>query len=231
MVIDSANELRCIFRLLHCIRLRIFQRACLALCLCYVVAMPATTAQCADPDFVRSLERQYDEILLVDVQSVPKFLQYNKSTLQPMHRMNVTVRKTGASLLLRGMQPPLYKAQVYEELWYHIGKAYGMRRYSTLQIPEEQAAIYFHSEEMQGISNHIDAAANCVVRLLLDIVVSRGTLAAVLVPEECIDPLSNSLRQFNFVSLDQSPPGSAGAITLRLISYSGPTVRFLCRSP
>lgn len=149
--------------------------------------------------------RQYDWVIYVGLSPMDKFLKYPNSTMTPIMRVPVQYRFTPR------MQRKNYTSERrnYEELWYHDGKAVGLRRYENLNLGmDEQGALYFQPDTKLGES--IRETTNTMVRLVMDIYARRSILATIIVPKEYFESYASALSQFNFFKLTMVYPGGPG---------------------
>jgi hypothetical protein len=173
-------------------------------------------------DYDRDLEaltNQYDWLVYVNVDHFTHYLNYPTSSLTPVDRFTVVYRKTAAAFVLRSVQAPTFEPFKYEEFWYHGGRAIGLRRYQDAPMPQnEQGAIFFRYPSQTDVSNYPAATANCAARLLMETLLKRSIVAAVIVPGDCFEQISDALRTLAFLPVQRGSGGNDQSLTLRLLS-------------
>jgi len=114
---------------------------------------------------------------------------YRKSQLNPLTDVSVSFRSSQ-----RGASVSAKPAELYEEFWYHLGTPVGLKRFQSLTISPNQ----FGTIIVGNVGDHCDAAANVVIRLLLDLALRKVATSVVLVPRDKYDQISAELALNNF---------------------------------
>ncbi len=116
------------------------------------------------------------------------------------------------------------KVVAFEELWYHECQAIGCRRYAELGLtPGEQGAIRVIPSS--DAINSTCAIANAITRLMLDVGLMRCSLAAVYVPADAIDGVTNDLGKFNFLPYTPAPDQAVRSSMALFIASDPPGIK------
>ncbi len=166
-------------------------------------------------EFDAKLDDQYfrDECqwaMFVEMKDDRPFLKYPGSQLNPLTVFKITARTFPQNEDAESTSPP---ARLYEEFWYHGHTPIGLKRYSKLEISPNQIGIV--ALATSGGNNA--AAANVIVRLLLEIQLQRAAMAVVLVPMDKYDQIASELGHYSFFPGMQVRKGLQTGI--RLSSY------------
>lgn len=91
------------------------------------------------------------------------------------------------------------KKNVYEKLWYHDGRALGMERGADLDIPADKKIgiriLQTSSSTCSSSSTEEGrASANVIMRMALDVLRHRGTIAVVEVPSSSYQDILRELQ-------------------------------------
>lgn len=141
------------------------------------------------------LGHTYDWIAEIETQQLDKTLNFQGVGQQPVVRAHVSYFKND--------KPE--QTTDYENLWYSNGKPLGLQRLNPLNITQgEQIAIRIKHKKNSAPHNEKVSAANAALRVLLDSMLNRNLVAAVLVPQNSFSEISQSLQDQNCV------PGSMG---------------------
>lgn len=159
--------------------------------------------------------RQYDWTIYMSLSPMDQYLKYPGSSMTPIMRVPIEYRYSPNRNFRKSY--PLER-QRYEEIWYHSGKAVGLRRYNNLNLSmEEQGAVYITPNPKNG--QYIPELTNALVRLVLDIYAKRTILATIVVPQEYFENFANTLAQYNFFKLTIVYPGGPGNnMSIHLVS-------------
>jgi hypothetical protein len=192
-------------------------KAALSVVLAFVlVAVPTAFGQTAGYDFERILNKQYDWLLYCDMETVPNYMQYKGSPMNPIVRFIVKYRVTNH--FQRNAMPD--NPIKYEEIWYHDGKAVGLKRYtdffpSTMQ----QGALYFRSLGDAQVTDYTREVANLAVRLTMDVYCKRSIMAAAIVPAGAFENVASYLQYYNFFTLEEASGGRGENMSLHMLSF------------
>jgi hypothetical protein len=179
---------------------------------------PVARAETAGPDAERILFRQYEWIFYCDMELIPKYMVYKGSPMDPIIRFAVTYQPTRAFSRHSSDPPP--PGIKYEEIWYHDGKAIGMKRYNDIfPGPMQQGAIYFRSPDEISLCDYPREMANCCVRLMLDTYAKRSIMAGAIIPLNAFDVFASYLQYYNFYPLDEATNGKGENMSLHMNTY------------
>lgn len=156
------------------------------------------------------LEEQYDWAMYMDVHDVPKFLNYPSSKIRPLTDLRVIYRPLARGIRAAGAP----KARVYEEFWYHNSMPVGLRRNHQLQIESNKFGIIF-VQPRDGESDHTQAIANALVRIMVDLWIHDIVAGYVVVPFDKFDQLSGELGRYGFFPHMKVAQGAHLSIHLR----------------
>lgn len=101
----------------------------------------------------------------------------------------------------------------YERFWFHDGKAIGVEKRSNLDLPAG-AAVQIHVLQTSLSSQQTKAAANVVMRLVLDTLIHKREVAGVTVSANAFSAISQELqfRNGHILPEGQDPPRDAHVI-------------------
>ncbi len=167
--------------------------------------------------------RQYDWTIYLSLSPMDKYLKYLGSQMNPVMRIPIEYRYSPNRNFRKSY--PLER-QKYEEIWYHDGKAVGLKRYAHLMLSsDEQGALYITQNPKNG--ENIRELTNAMVRLVLDIYARRTILATIVVPQEYFENFASALTQYNFFKLTVVYPGGPGNnMSIHLVSEPQGTERY-----
>lgn len=152
------------------------------------------------------INKRYDFVLYVDIKPLPRFLNYEKSKLNPMTKIEVTYRWTQRN---KNYTHPADVFQ-YEDLYFSKGKIYGAHRYCFLQMASyEQGCIWIRPQDTDPIQES-QALASTIVHLILDIYARKTILASVIVPLQAFASIETALGVYQFFVFTMSYPGGPG---------------------
>ncbi|HEY9678130.1 MAG TPA: hypothetical protein V6C76_08970 [Drouetiella sp.] len=167
--------------------------------------------------------RQFDWVLQMNLNPMDKYLKYKGSQMTPILRVPISLRFTPR---LQQRKDYNYNRRQYEELWYHDGKAVGLKRYNQLNLGmDEQGAIWIQPDAKMGES--MREVTNALVRLVLDVYACKTVLATIVVPKDYFELFASSLAQYNFFKLSVVYPGGPGNnMSIHLVSQPFGTERY-----
>ena len=159
--------------------------------------------------------RQYDWTIYMSLSPMEKYLKYGGSAMNPIMRVPIEYRYSPNRTFRKNY--PLDR-QKYEEIWYHDGKAVGLKRYLPMNLSsEEQGAMYITPNPKNG--ENVRELTNAMVRLVLDIYARRTILATIVVPQDYFENFASALTQYNFFKLTVVYPGGPGNnMSIHLVS-------------
>lgn len=173
-----------------------FKRLAIFLTAIFLTVIPVSPALAAanEGDFGEThLNINNDWIIYVDVEKKKQLFANPGSKLRPITNLRVSYRKTTRVSL----DEEDLKTRVYEDLWYHEGKAMGSHRLNKLNIDRnKRGAIYVRTTP--DASTEPRAVAHAIVRLLLQSMLKDSILTAVIVPRDMFREVVSELGHFGF---------------------------------
>jgi hypothetical protein len=164
-----------------------------ALLLIVISARPALTAANEGDFGETTLNINNDWVIYIDVERKKHLFVNPGSKLRPITNLRVSYRKTTR---VSNEEEDL-KPRVYEDLWYHDGRAMGSHRLHKLGIDRnKRGAIYVRTTN--DASQEPRAVANAIVRLTLQTLVKDSILTNVIVPRDMFREVVTELGHFNF---------------------------------
>lgn len=163
-------------------------------------------AKLDDPYF----QDEYQWAMFVEMKNDRPFLKYPSSQLNPLTAFKISARTFPQNADGETVSTP---SRLYEEFWYHDSVPIGLKRYSQLKIAPYQYGVVVLAPS--GSNNA--AAANVIVRLLLELELQRAAMAVVLVPMDKYDQIASELGHYSFFPGLQVKKGFQTGI--RLTSY------------
>jgi len=135
-----------------------------------------------------------DWVVYIDVERKKQLFNNPGSKLKPMTNIRVSYRKTTRSAQEGEETTP----KIYEDLWYHNGRAMGSHRFRKLGIDRsKRGAIYVRTTDDATLEPR--AVANAIVRLTIELMVKDSILTAVVVPRDMFREVMTELAHFGFV--------------------------------
>lgn len=135
---------------------------------------PESNSSVDGPDFCLTAETKVDE----------KLFEHESFDIRNVVKASMTYHKTGDES----------HKTAYEELWYHNGKPVAMERKTTLDIPSDKKVAIKILQSSGASNNEIKAAANVILRLVLDIRLNNDTVSVVEVPSASFQTLIQELQ-------------------------------------
>lgn len=149
--------------------------------------------------------KPYDWLITVETEEIPNQFSYNGSKLTPLVEAHISFAKADES----------YSAK-YETIYFCKGRAFGLNRVGLLDVgPGESVAVKVVHKTKNPTTYDYKAAANCVVRMLLDVRVSHNALQSVMLPDESYSYITTEMgaeRFEPFFAPLETPYQIAGAI-------------------
>jgi len=146
------------------------------------------------PDLIdERLQRETDWAMMLDVQDINHFLNYQGSQLHPLSRVRVSFRSFPRSSV--GNKPE--DSRIYEQFWYYDGKPIGLRRRSEVQVEPNSAGIIV-LRSTDGKPEHTRALTNALIRVVLDLQFKKAAASEVLVAEQDYDQVAADLNHYHF---------------------------------
>lgn len=142
-----------------------------------------------------NLGRTYDRIVEIRTCHVDHYFDYKGSVLHPPVKAAITTHAPGNQDL-----------REYEELWYRDWDCIGCRRLGGIGLkPGQQVALHV-SHDSGGSEREQAAAANAIVRLLLDCYANGAMVASVIVPDGSLSGIASAMRKASFIPGREAAP-------------------------
>lgn len=158
-----------------------------------------------------------DWIMYVDVQRKKQLFAYPGSKLRPITNLRVSYRK---SKRVASDDEEAINPKLYEELWYHQGKAVGSRRFARLGIESgKKGTIYVRTTD--DAQAEPQAVANAIVRLCVQLWIKDVVVTTVVVPRDMFREVATAMGELNFYSMpsDANIPGMN--VSMYMVSNPG----------
>lgn len=164
-----------------------------AMLLSFIPVKPALAAANEGDFGETNLNINNDWIIYVDVERKKQLFSNPGSKLGPITNLRVSWRKTTR---VSADEEDL-KTRVYEDLWYHNGKAIGSHRLNKLTIERnKRGAIYVRSTA--DASAEPRAVANAIIRVFTQSLLKESIVTAVIVPRDMFREVAAELGHFGF---------------------------------
>ncbi len=144
------------------------------------------------------VELPYDWVIQVETDQLKRQFEYKGSTLNPVERLEVTWYSTKDKT----------KKTKYELMYYHDGRPFGMEKLHKMDIDQgDGVAIEIKHKGNSATEAEKKDAGNAIFRLALDAYLNRNPLAAVKVPVDSFDAVSDKLQDLGFHDSKQDGEG------------------------
>jgi len=164
-------------------------------CLRYVsVVLSALTLSCLASQSASFAEEigQCDWTVSIQTREMTDYIPNPKSTLKPVVKAAISYRQSGTQLPEADTR--------YENLWYGKGKAIGCQRLHHFDVAKgDGVAIQVKHGGTIPTASECTAAADTIIRLLVDSYLNGNPLKAVLVPSYSFTQISAELQHRNFL--------------------------------
>lgn len=142
-----------------------------------------------------SLERVHDHIIEIKTSRVKQYFDYKNSILAPCVRASISCKSEGADKSVR-----------YEDLWYRGWNCIGCHRFAPLKTaPGHEIALHVVHEDGASVAEQ-EAAANAIIRMLLDAYASESMVTVVFVPNESLTNIANAMHRASFDAGREAAP-------------------------
>jgi hypothetical protein len=166
--------------------------------------------------------RPYEWLVTIETEPVPGQFKYKGSTIAPVVETHISYAKADGS-----------ESTKYETLWYGNGRAYGLERSHNLDIDSGRGVgIRVIHKTQNPTEDEYTAAANSIVRLLLDLRNNRDSIAMIIVPDGSFSGICGQLFTEHFVPFRaplEVPYQIAGALFIQ--DESDKHTQTLCYAP
>lgn len=159
-----------------------------------------------------SLERVHDHTITITTTRVRNYFDYRNSLLSPCVRADVSVQSEGSDDVSK-----------YEDLLFRGFNCIGCHKVSELKTgPGQEVAINVVHAEGASLAEQ-EAAANAIVRVLLDAYANESMVSVVFVPNDSLTNICNAMHRAQFdVGQEASPDEPVYAqLQLQLRTPSG----------
>lgn len=89
-------------------------------------------------------------------------------------------------------------ARKYEDIWLKEGKPLGLERYEPLSIPGDDDVTICVAPSSCRSNNEQQAAADCILRVLLDLYKNGNVVPKIVVPCNAFDGIASNLENHDF---------------------------------
>jgi hypothetical protein len=138
----------------------------------------------------------YAWLVKIETDDMPSFFKYSGSKLSPLVESRISYGK------IDPQDPSNFEATKYESLWYCNGKAFGLDRYTRLGIePGLGVGMQISYKNVNPKEADYRAAANSILRMLVDLRVNNCMLTTVTVPDESWGTIIDALAQEHYIPL------------------------------
>lgn len=152
-------------------------------------------------------DRWKDWQVQISSKSLQNFLAYPQSKLPSISEVTVVYA-----------QPDDAAVTTYESLWYTKGQPIGCHRWNNLDLTPGTAGVI---KVLDTEPSRIQATANAVLRICLDLALSRCMTRYVSVPQNCFKSMILALEEKGFRPPSRAPGSAvepAGMVSIQLIS-------------
>lgn len=130
-------------------------------------------------------QKPYDWTMDIKTQQLERQFDYPGSTLKPVVKTEMQYYPTAAE----------DTKTKYEYIWYANGKPLGLERLHKLEITEgDGISIRVLHKTNSPTSGEFKAAANAVLRVLVDAYLNKNAVVTVRVPADSFNGITNELR-------------------------------------
>lgn len=154
--------------------------------------------------------RGYDWEVNIKTEPLKDYLSYSGSSFKPIIKAAVTYKDTDKGTTTQ-----------YEDLWYRGCDPVGMKRFHRFQVRSGDGVAIKVTHKSSSVDNaETCAAANAIVRLLLDAYLNGNSVIAVIVPANSFTFIASNLQRMNFYVAGPATPDQPeySAIVLELQS-------------
>ena len=131
----------------------------------------------------------YDWVVQIETTELKRQFDYKGSTLNPIEKLEVLWYPTKDK----------EKKTKYQMMYYHDGRPFGMEKLHKMDIDQgDGVAIEIKHKENNATEAEKKDAANAAFRLALDLYLNKNPLAAVKVPADSFESVSDRLQALGF---------------------------------
>lgn len=141
------------------------------------------------------LDKPYDWTVEVKTNPLPHHFEYHESHVHGIERLHVTYQHT-----VTDDYPEPEKVK-YEEIWYHKGKPLGLERKHKFEVSKgDGVSLLVTHKESSATNEECKAAANAIMRLILDANVNKNAVVNVRVQPDSFDRIRAALEELGCTS-------------------------------
>jgi len=154
----------------------------------------------------------YDWIITIETEEQKEYFTYRGTALATVTRARASYQQGDAASA---------DTTRYEDLWYSQGKPLGLERVHSLDLrPGDQIGIRIKHKTSRVPDYEAYAAANAVLRILMDAYLNGNQVTAVLAPADSFNSISQAFQK---QGLSVPPPRDPehpvqGSIVIQLVS-------------
>ncbi len=155
---------------------------------------------------------QTDWTMRVETEELKRQFTYKGVTVSPVAKVTVEVCLT---------KDQDHKKQ-YENVWFHDGKPLGLERFDTFKLDKGKSATIQVTHKAQGGKEEQKAAANMILRLVLDAYHNNDSVIAVKIPVQSFDAIVQEMEHLNCVETNPAGPDEASKAKLTFTLQANP---------
>jgi hypothetical protein len=138
----------------------------------------------------------YSWLVKIETDDMPSFFKYPGSKLAPFVESRIWFGKINVN------DPTNFDPTKYETFWYCKGRAFGLDRHTTLGIdPGVAVGMQISYKNIDPKEEDYRAAANSILRVLVDLRVNHCMLTTVTVPDQSWGTIINALAEEHYIPL------------------------------
>jgi len=142
----------------------------------------------------------YAWLVKIETDDMPSFFKYSGSKLSPFVESRISYGKIDIN------NPSNFDPTKYESLWYCNGKAFGLDRFTTFGVDQGVAVgMQISYKNVNPKVEDYKAAANSILRVLVDLRVNKCMLTTVTVPDESWGTIIDALAEEHYIPLVVRP--------------------------
>jgi hypothetical protein len=132
----------------------------------------------------------YNWLITIETEFLNKHFDFDGTALKSLVETSISTAATNGAGTAYG----------YEDMWYCNGKPYGLERYGALSItPGDGVAIEVVHSTNQPALAEIKAAADAILRMLVDARLNHNIVHVVIVPANSFQSILAELQNHNFI--------------------------------
>ncbi len=142
------------------------------------------------PAYGDHIAKPYDWTVELETRKLEHQFDYVGSHLKGVEKVKVSYQQTPTA------ENPEPTRQHYENFWYHDGKPLGLERLHAYEITQGDGVsiLIKHNDEM-GSDKECKAAANAILRVILDSYLNKNAVVNVRIPPESFEKVRDYLME------------------------------------